>query len=218
MRSKPSNREESDAGPSVSRSDRTDADARFSKVLLVLFIGSLLLLCWLSMQVVHELGHVLAAWVTGGRIKALVLHPLVISRTDVSPNPEALVVVWGGPIVGTIGPLVVWSVVRWLHLSSAYLWRFFAGFCCVANGVYLGTGVVYPVGDASEMLRLGSSVWVLGVFGSVATVIGFVLWNGEGERFGLGPRGRAIDRNHVAGVVTLLVLVVITELVWSGWG
>lgn len=218
MRSKPSSREESDVGRPISSSERTEPVGGLSKGLFALFIGSLLLLCWLGMQVVHELGHVLAAWVTGGRVTALVLHPLAISRTDVSPNPEAFVVVWGGPIVGTVGPLLVWSFVSWLRWRSAYLWRFFAGFCCVANGVYIGTGVIDPVGDAAEMLRLGSPLWVLGAFGVVATVMGFALWNGEGEQFGLGPRGSAIDRSHVAAVVVLLALVIVAELVWSGWG
>lgn len=34
-----------------------------------IFIGSLLIAAWLWMQIVHELGHVVAAWLTGGTVK-----------------------------------------------------------------------------------------------------------------------------------------------------
>jgi len=46
-------------------------------------------LSWLLMQALHETGHVLGAWLTGGQVVKLVLNPLAISRTDVSPNPRA---------------------------------------------------------------------------------------------------------------------------------
>ena len=51
------------------------------------------------MEAVHELGHVLAAWATGGLVTDVVLHPLTISRTDVRPNPRPLAVAWGGAVV-----------------------------------------------------------------------------------------------------------------------
>src|SRR5208337_624939 len=66
----------------------------------VLLIGTFLPLCWMAMMAVHELGHVVAAVATGGKVEKVVLHPLMISRTDVSPNPSPLIVVWAGPIVG----------------------------------------------------------------------------------------------------------------------
>ena len=52
----------------------------------ILLIVSCLLLSWLWMQVVHEAGHVAAAWLWGGSIAKVVLHPLAISRTDVANN------------------------------------------------------------------------------------------------------------------------------------
>jgi hypothetical protein len=42
---------------------------------------------------------------TGGTVERVVLHPLSISRTDVSPNPHPVAVVWLGPIVGSVVPL-----------------------------------------------------------------------------------------------------------------
>ncbi len=65
---------------------------------------------WLGMQAVHELGHLLAAWLTGGRIAKVVLFPLSISRTDLAHNPHPLVVVWSGPLLGVALPLILWGV------------------------------------------------------------------------------------------------------------
>ena len=55
-------------------------------------LAALLVASWFLMQAVHELGHVLAAWLTGGAVQRVVLSPLEISRTDVMPNPRPLVV------------------------------------------------------------------------------------------------------------------------------
>lgn len=174
-------------------------------------------LCWLAMQIVHEAGHVLAAWATGGTVTAVVLHPLAISRTDVSPNPSPLIVVWGGPLAGVIVPILAWLAVARLRWPSAYLWRFFAGFCLIANGVYIGSGVVEPVGDTADLVRLGVPSWMLAVFGLVTVPPGFLLWNGLGPSFGFGKDGRLVPGRHVWGTTLVLAGVVAAELVWSRW-
>jgi hypothetical protein len=73
-------------------------------------IVSTLLGSWLGMQDVHELGHVAAAWLTGGRVSKVVLDPFTISRTDLAENPRPLIVVWGGPILGVVLPLALWLI------------------------------------------------------------------------------------------------------------
>lgn len=80
---------------------------RFDQILL---IASFVAFSWLVMQTVHELGHVLGARTTGGTVTKVVLHPLALSRTDVSPNPRPLLVVWAGPIVGAVLPLIAFLV------------------------------------------------------------------------------------------------------------
>ena len=50
--------------------------SRFHQALLIV---STLALSWLGMQAVHEAGHVLHAWWSGGRVERLVLHPLTLS-------------------------------------------------------------------------------------------------------------------------------------------
>src|SRR5271165_6671379 len=83
-----------------------------NRVHQAVLIFSTLLGSWLGMQDVHELGHVVAAWLTGGRVAKVVLDPLTISRTDLAENPRPLAVVWGGPTLGVAMPLAVWLAAR----------------------------------------------------------------------------------------------------------
>jgi hypothetical protein len=181
----------------------------------ILLIASLLPLCWFGMMAVHEFGHVAAAWVSGGSVERVVLHPLTISRTDVSPNPHPAFVVWAGPIVGVLLPLLIFLVIRALRGPTTYLWRFFAGFCLVANGLYLGVGSVEPVGDARDLLRHGMPRWLLGLFGLATVPLGFFLWNGQGKHFGRGESRLPISRRHAIGVCGLLVFILVVEFLLS---
>lgn len=131
------------------------------------------------MQAVHELGHVLAARATGGSIVLVVLHPLAISRTDVAPNPSPLAVAWGGPIVGAAVPLLIMVIVRCGRGNSQVrdYAEFFAGFCLIANGAYIGIGSIDGVGDAGDLLRHGAAAWELVVFGALSSIGGLLVWH-----------------------------------------
>jgi hypothetical protein len=157
---------------------------------------------WLGMQTVHELGHVVGARLTGGRVERVVLHPLTISRTDLAENPRPLTVVWAGPVVGVLLPLAIWGVAALLRMPGAYVLRFFAGFCLLANGLYIGVGSFDRVGDCGEMLRHGSDPWQLWLFGAVTALVGLWLWHRQGPHFGLGAARGQVDRK-VACVTTL---------------
>ncbi|MGL4461149.1 MAG: M50 family metallopeptidase [Planctomycetia bacterium] len=157
-----------------------------------LLIGATLAACWLGMQAVHEFGHVVGAWATGGRVARVVLHPLTISRTDLAENPHPAWVVWAGPVGGVLLPLVGWLVYAAARGPWAYLLRFFAGFCLIANGLYIGVGSFDRVGDCEEMLRRGSPPWTLWLFGLATTPVGFLLWHGQGRHFGLGHNARGV--------------------------
>jgi len=145
----------------------------------------LLLGCWLGMQAVHECGHVAAAWMTGGHVERVVLWPWSFSRTDVAPNPHPLVVVWGGPILGIAIPLVAWELLRRRRSKVLHIARFFAGFCLIANGLYLGFGSLDRIGDAGDMLQLGAPQWTLWLFGAITVPCGLLAWHGQGLKFGL---------------------------------
>jgi hypothetical protein len=154
-------------------------------------MGSTIVASWLGMQTVHELGHVLGAWLTGGQVTRVVLWPLGFSRTDVGNNMRPLVVAWAGPIVGIVLPLLLWAIAWAIRMPGAFVLRFFAGFCCIANGLYIGLGSFGRVGDCNEMLRYGSVSWQLWLFGAVTAPLGLALWHRQGALFGLGaPEGR----------------------------
>ena len=159
-----------------------------------ILIASTLLGSWLGMQAVHEFGHVIGAWLTGGRVARVVLHPLTISRTDLSRNPNPLVVVWAGPALGSAVPLLLWAVAAGVRLPGAFVLRFFAGICLLANGLYLGIGSFDRIGDCGEMLRHGAQPWQLWLFGAVTGPAGLWLWHGQGSHFGLGSARGWVNR------------------------
>ena len=171
---------------------------------------------WLGMQAVHELGHAAAAKLTGGHVSQVVLNPLTISRTDLSENPRPLVVVWAGPIVGVVAPLILWGLAAALQFRAAFVLRFFAGFCLIANGFYIGVGSFDGVGDCGEMLRHGSQPWQLWIFGALTAPLGLWLWHDQGSHFGFGPERRAIHKNVAIGCLLATLALIALGLIIGG--
>ena len=165
--------------------------------LKAIFAACLVISSWLGMQVVHEFGHAVAAWGTGGQVERVVLLPWSISRTDVDPNPHPLIVVWGGPVIGVVIPVLVWAILSWRRSAVAPAMRSFAGFCLIANGLYLGVGSLGErIGDAGDLLRLGAPRWTLILFGAIAVPCGLWLWHGQGRALGM-VAGSAPSRSAV---------------------
>jgi Peptidase M50B-like len=165
----------------------------FRRLRQVLLICSTILASWLGMQAVHEFGHVLGARATGGEVERVILHPLTISRTDLGHNPRPLFVVWAGPVIGVLLPVLCYLLALRLAKRGAFVLRFFAGFCLIANGAYIGAGSFDGIGDAGQMLRSGSSPWHLWLFGIVTVPLGLWFWHRQGANFGLGADGREVE-------------------------
>jgi hypothetical protein len=161
------------------------------------FLASLLWCAWLGMQLVHELGHVAAAYATGGRVERVVFHPLTISRTDVAPNPAPLAVAWAGPLCGSIVPSLAAGVFRMGNWRGRRFAEFFAGFCLIANGAYLGLGAFTGAGDAGDLLHYGADRGALIVFGLVAAVAGLWNWHRTSGDFGFGARPRPLTQGDL---------------------
>lgn len=175
-------------------------------------VASAVVLSWLWMQAIHELGHVLHAYFTGGEVQRVVLHPLTISFTDVRPNPQPLAVAWGGPLWGCLIPIGLWCCARLASPKQAWLLQFFAGFCLIANGVYLAAAAWQPVGDAKTLHDLGTSTWSMFVVGAIATVAGLWCWNGLGPRFGWKQPHGDVDTRVAWSLAMLLLLTIAVEL------
>jgi hypothetical protein len=158
---------------------------RLRSLLLVLSSASA---SWLAMMVVHEAGHVLSAYLSGGRVERVILSPLAFSRTDLSPNPHPALVAWAGPTFGMAGPLLAWVLARAGRWRLAFLLRFLAGFCLIANGAYLSSALAMPVGDALDLLNMGSPAWLLATLGLASCLAGLALWNRLGTELGVGAK------------------------------
>ncbi len=182
---------------------------RCNQVTLIL---STLCLSWLAMMIVHETGHVVAAWICGERVEKVVLHPIRISRTDVSHDHHPLIVVWSGPVAGSCLPLLALGLARRIGFRAWYVVQFFAGFCLIANGAYLGVGGFEGIGDAGDLVRFGARPWHLIAFGIVGIPSGFVLWHGLGRHFGLRSADGEVDRVVTIRTFGVLLIIVVIEL------
>jgi hypothetical protein len=180
----------------------------------ILLIVTFIIFSWLAMQVVHETGHLLAARLTGAEVIKVALHPLIMSRTDVVDGAHPLVVVWAGPLVGSVLPLLLFGLAAGFRSPGTYLFRFFAGFCLVANGVYIGVGHFLADGaDPYVMLENGSPRWLLVLFGAVAFPLGLFLWHRQGTHFGLGNARGNVNLQATCISTALLVALVAAELI-----
>lgn len=171
---------------------------------------------WLGMQQVHELGHCVGAWLTGGRVERVVLPFVGFSRTDLAESPRPLVVAWAGPVVRVLLPVAAWLLAEWLQFSGAFLLRFFAGVCLLANGVYIGIRSFDRVGDCGDLLRHGAHGWQLWLFGFITAPMGLSLWHGLGRRFGLGRDCDEVPRAVVYGSVVACIAVLMIALLVGG--
>ena len=182
---------------------------RFFQALL---ITSTVALSWLGMMAVHEIGHVAHLWLSGGTVDYVLLHPARLSYTQPGENPWPLFVAAGGAVWGCGLPLALWLIVCRMVPAQAYLPRFFAGFCLVANGAYLGADAFIAGGDARELMARGTPPWLLVAVGVPAVACGLYLWHGQGQNFGLGHVGAKVDRRAAVSITVALAVLVALEL------
>jgi hypothetical protein len=184
------------------------SDRAFQVLLIISFVA----FSWLGFMVVHEFGHIIMAWASGGSLSHVTLHPLQISWSAFSPNPHPQLVAWGGPVVGSSLPLGLLAIARAFRTPGTYLFRFFAGFCLIANGVYMLIDVFDRGGDAATLLREGASSCQIILFGLVTVPLGFWCWHGLGPHFGLGSACGPVSRSAAVVSVALLAVIVVAEL------
>lgn len=143
-------------------------DTRSLAALLAIAIWS-----WLAMMLTHELGHVLAAWATGGVVVSVELRPGWLSHTLVQPNPAPSVVLWGGFLCGWLAPLLTapwWRVERGLIGPALRSW---AAFCWLAGGAYLAIGGGERLTDTGQLLLEGWPHVLLVLIGAGVAVVGY---------------------------------------------
>lgn len=149
---------------------------------------STLTLSWYGMMAVHELGHVLHAIASGGVVARVVFGPFEMSRTDLWRNPHPAFVAAGGVVWGAILPYLFSLTIPARWEPARHLARFFAGFCLVANGVYLLVGGLNDGGDPGDLRHLGVPLAVIVLAGLIEIVLGLTLWHRLGPRMGFARR------------------------------
>ena len=185
---------------------------RIPVIVLLIPLG---LLCWLGMMAVHEFGHMLHAWISGGVVINVVLHPLEISRTDVSPNPNPAFVAWGGLVWGSVIPLIAFlAALRWFRSAEFYA-SISAGFCLIANGVYFAAGSVSPVGDTRVLRSLGTSPAVFAVAGLPIAALGLYVWHRLDAAVSAGTCAVPATVKHGIALTTLLAITALLEIAVS---
>src|SRR6478752_7571770 len=106
---------------------------------IVRALGVLMLgyVCFLAMEAVHELGHMMNAWSVGANVVEVRFPLFGISQTIVDPDPDPRLVAWGGPTLGVAIPVFACALARLIRRRVPEPLKFFAGFCLIANGVYM---------------------------------------------------------------------------------
>ena len=113
-------------------------------------------------------------------------------------------------------PLVLWACTALMRLPGAFVLRFFAGVCLIANGAYLAFGSFDHVGDCGEMLRHGSALWQLWLFGAITMPLGLCLWHRQGTHFGLGAAAGKVDTRVAYTTLVAFCLLLVLDLLVDG--
>ncbi|MHC4455976.1 MAG: zinc metalloprotease [Planctomycetota bacterium] len=125
----------------------------------------------------HELGHAIAYWITGGTVRYIIIHPFswsycMPSSASAYPNFTT----WGGVVFGTLmGLLLVIIVWRWR--GPYVILAFMTGtVACLHNGFYLiFSCLAKSKGDATSLLLGGTPKVVVIMVGLLMFGIGIVL-------------------------------------------
>ncbi len=156
-------------------SDATKTMTRQLGRLLVVTIAS-----WYGMMAIHELGHCVAAWLTGGIVEKVHFPLFGFSQTFYHENPHPLVVAWAGAAGGVVFAASLLGASRYVRRPYQQALLYFAGLSLIANGLYLGLGGFDRVGDCAELLNHGAKLWQLVAFGIGASALGVYSWHRMG--------------------------------------
>jgi hypothetical protein len=148
--------------------------ASFGRALLAL---AFLYACWIGMEAVHELGHALNAWSIGARVIDVSIPVLGTSQTTVTDNPYSRFITEGGPTWGVAIPVFACGLAYLFRRRMPEPLKFFTGFCCIANGVYMAVGWHWHNTDAGELLRMNVPRAALIAYGVAASAFGFAIWH-----------------------------------------
>lgn len=144
---------------------------------------------WCVMTFTHESGHLVGGWLSGGELLEFDLLPWHLPHSRFHPDPQPLVTLWAGPVLGVVVPISLAWVIR-------RNWAFFiADFCLLANGAYIAAGWIAgdTLLDATRLLDQGAHPAMLVLYSLMTIPLGYVRFRRDCVRaFGRPPSG-AVD-------------------------
>jgi len=108
--------------------------------------------------------------------------------------------------------LQVCGIAAAVKVSWAFVLRFCAGFCLLAQGLYLTAGSFQRIGDCDVLLNHGAPMWQLWLFGILTVPLGLFLWHGQGAHFGLGKNAHPVRPAIACTCLAACMLMVILGL------
>ncbi|QEL19435.1 hypothetical protein [Limnoglobus roseus] len=132
--------------------------------------GLLLIASWGVMTFTHEAGHIVGGWACGGTLQEARILPWELPYSIFDPDPQPLVTLWCGPILGAMVPIVMAAVVR-----RQWAWLI-AHFCPLANGSYLA--IAWLTGDrlldTPKLLASGTHPATIAAYCSLTIGFGYI--------------------------------------------
>lgn len=86
--------------------------------------AALLAFSWIVMTITHECGHIVGGMACGATLTDFDLVPWRMPYSLHSPDPQPLVTLWAGPLLGVVVPLTAASIVVYcvLTIGIGYIW------------------------------------------------------------------------------------------------
>ncbi|MEW5960516.1 MAG: hypothetical protein AB1801_22555 [Chloroflexota bacterium] len=166
----------------------------------------------------HELGHVIALWLSGGRGVLITLHPFTWSFAGFQTNPNPLATAWGGVILGPSLALLL-LLISWPFRKRAYLALVLTAMTAVCSlahtGLYLLVGTALDAGDPGSLLRLGMprplllGLGLLTIIGACFLTATFLSLIGLASGESLGRRALLLE----LGILPYLLLMLAYQLI-----
>ena len=124
----------------------------------------------------HELGHALGYWISGGSVIAIVMNAPAPTGYVSGSSADSRPPIWGGVVFGSLCTLIPLAISKYSAKLATVRFAalMVAAFCLAHNGLYLFVGGILPFGDALGMIDLGAPHWLLILLG-LPLLTGFVV-------------------------------------------
>ncbi|MEJ5258649.1 MAG: M50 family metallopeptidase [Anaerohalosphaeraceae bacterium] len=164
----------------------------------------------------HEIGHALGAWSTGGTVHGVVIHPFSWSYAIIV-SPRNDITTWAGSVLGSLfGILITLSVFKWR--SGRLLIPLLVGpVACLCNGSYLVLGSVFHLaGDGSILAARYAPAGAVAAVGLLMLCAGMLLAVLIIPELGFGAADGIVHRTAVLAIGILPYELVILGVQYFG--